>query len=200
MRYSQLWRISDDLWDNWNQLKDTFALCRVWAPYIGPNHWPDADMLPLGRIRIRGYEDGERRTRLGKDEQITMLTLWSIFRSPLMMGGDLPSLDPFSLSLLANQEILAVDQKSVHNRELFARGNQIAWAAEVPGTKDRYLAVFNLGEAPADVAVAWNELSVKGKCAVRDLWEKKNLGPFESTFTSKINPHGAGLYRVSPAK
>ena len=89
MRYSQLWRISDDLWDNWNQLKDTFALCRVWAPYIGPNHWPDADMLPLGRIRIRGYEDGERRTRLGKDEQITMLTLWSIFRSPLMMGGDL---------------------------------------------------------------------------------------------------------------
>lgn len=200
MRYSQLWRISDDFWDNWKQLKETFALCRVWAPYIGPNHWPDADMLPLGRIRIRGYEDGERHTRLTKDEQITVLTLWSILRSPLMMGGDLPSLDPFTLSLLTNEEVLAVDQKSTHNRELFLRGNQIAWAADVPGTKDRYLAVYNLDESPAEVTVAWSELGVSGKCAVRDLWEKKNLGAFESEFAPKIKPHGAGLYRLSPAK
>jgi alpha-galactosidase len=198
MRYCQLWRISDDFWDDWKQLKETFALCRVWAPYIGPNHWPDADMLPLGRIRIRGYEDGERHTRLTKDEQITTLTLWSIFRSPLMMGGDLPSLDPFTLSLLTNEEVLAVDQKSTHNRELFARGNQIAWVADVPGTKDRYLAVFNLAESPAEVVVAWSELGVKGKCAVRDLWENKRLGAFESRLARKINPHGAGLYRVSP--
>jgi len=200
MRYSQLWRISDDFWDNWKQLKETFALCRVWAPYIGPNHWPDADMLPLGRIRIRGYEDGERHTRLTEDEQITVLTLWSIFRSPLMVGGDLPSLDPFTMSLLTNEEFLGVDQKSRHNRELFARGNQIAWAADVPGTKNRYLAVFNLDESPAEVTVAWSELGLRGKCAVRDLWEKKNLGAFEGKFAPKINPHGAGLYRVSPAK
>jgi alpha-galactosidase len=200
MRNSQLWRISDDFWDNWKQLKETFALCRVWAPYIGPNHWPDADMLPLGRIRIRGYEDGERHTRLTKDEQITMLTLWSIFRSPLMMGGDLPSLDPFTLSLLTNEEVLAVDRRSMNNRELFARGNQIAWAADVPGTKERYLAVFNLDESPAEVAVAWSELGVNGRYAVRDLWEKKNLGTFESKFAPRINPHGAGFYRVSPTQ
>ena len=198
MRYSQLWRISDDFWDNWKQLKETFALCRVWAPYIGPNHWPDADMLPLGRIRLRGYEDGERRTRLTQDEQITVLTLWSIFRSPLMMGGDLPSLDPFTLSLLSNEEVLAVDQRSTLNRELFARGHQIAWAADVPGTKEKYLAVFNLHESPAAVAVAWSELGLTGTCVVRDLWKKQNLGAFESDFAPRINPHGAGLYRVRP--
>ncbi len=200
MRYSQLWRISDDVWDNWKQLKETFALCRVWASYIGPNHWPDADMLPLGRIRIRGYADGERRTLLTKDEQITMLTLWSIFRSPLMIGGDLPSLDPFTLSLLTNEEILAVDQESARNHELFARGNQIAWVADGPGTKNRYLAVLNLDESPAEVTVAWNELGMNGKCAVRDLWEKKNLGAFESAFAPTISPHGAGFYRVSPGR
>ena len=200
MRYSQLWRISDDFWDNWKQLRETFALCRAWAPYIGPNHWPDADMLPLGRIRIRGYEDGERHTRLTKDEQIMMLTLWSIFRSPLMMGGDLPSLDPFTLSLLTNEEVLAVDQRSTYNRELFVRGNQIAWLASVPETKDKYLALFNLDESPEEVAVGWSELGVNGRCSVRDLWTKKKLGAFESKFASHINPHGAGLYLVSPAK
>ena len=200
MRYSQLWRISDDFWDNWEQLRETFALCRAWAPYIGPNHWPDADMLPLGRIRIRGYEDGERHTRLTKDEQITMLTLWSIFRSPLMMGGDLPSLDPFTSSLLTNEEVLAVDQNSTHNRELFVRGNQIAWVADVPETEDKYLAVFNLDDSPEEVAIAWRELGVNAKCWVRDLWEKKNLGLFESKFAPNISPHGPGLYRLSTAE
>lgn len=200
MRYSQLWRITDDLWDNWRQLKDTFARCRVWAPYIGPNHWPDADMLPLGRIRIRGYEDGERQTRLTQDEQTAMMTLWSIFRSPLIMGGDLPSLDAFTFSLLTNEEVLAVDQSSLRNRELFARGEQVTWVADVPGMKARYLAVFNLGETPAEVAVTLSEMGVNGKCTVRDLWKKKNLGEYEGKFAPRINPHGAGLFRVSPGE
>jgi alpha-galactosidase len=149
-------------------------------PHMGPIH----RTKPLagrryaspGRIRICGYEDGERHTRLTKDEQITVLTLWCIFRSPLMMGGDLPSLDPFTLSLLTNEEVLAVDQKSTHNRELFARGNQIAWVADIPQTKDKYLAVFNLGGSPEEVAVAWSELGINNKGSVRDLWEKEEPG------------------------
>jgi len=200
MRHAQLWRISDDVWDDWKLLKEQFAFCRAWAPYIGANHWPDADMLPLGRIRIRGFQDGERQTRFTKDEQITMLTLWSIFRSPLMMGGDLVNLDPFTLSLLTNVEVLAVDQKSARNRELFARGDQIAWSAQVPGTEDKYLAVFNLGEVSAEIAVTWSELGASNKCAVRDLWAGKNLGAFEGKFAPNISPHGARLYRVSPAR
>ena len=109
---ANLWRISGDFWDDWSSLKEQFALCRVWAPYVVPEHWPDADMLPLGRLRIRGYKDPERRTRFTPAEQRTHLTLWAIFRSPLMMGGDLPTLDAATLELLTNAEVIVVDQDS----------------------------------------------------------------------------------------
>ena len=197
-RYSQMWRISGDMWDNWPEVKDQFGYCRLWAPYIGPNHWPDADMLPLGRLRLRGFQDKPRQTRLTQDEQRTLMTLWSIFRSPLMMGGDLPSLDSFTLSLLTNREVLAVDQHSSHNHLLFTRGTEIAWVADVPGTKQKYVALFNLGKTPATIAVSWNQLGLGGKSAVRDLWQKKNLGDFSRSFEVEIHPHGAGLYKISP--
>lgn len=198
---ANLWRISGDFWDDWNSLKRQFALCRAWAPYIVPNHWPDADMLPLGRLRIRGYEDPVRQTRFTPAEQRTHLTLWSIFRSPLMMGGDLPTLDAATLALLTNPEVLAVDQHSNHNRELFSRGNQVAWAADVPGSPDQYIAIFNLDDhAPAEVTVQWSELGLGGKCQVRDLWEKKSLGVVDTAFAPKIESHGAGLYRITPVR
>ena len=200
-RYAQLWRISGDIWDDWKQVKKQFDYCREWIAHIGPNHWPDADMLPLGRISLRGFKEGERHSRLTGDEQTTLMTLWSIFRSPLMMGGDLPTLDPFTLSLLTNEEVLAVDQQSAGNHELFARGNHLAWSADVPGTPDKYLAVFNLADdEPAEVAVSWKELGLNGKCAVRDLWQKKSLGLFEDRFAPVVKPHAAGLYRIVPAR
>jgi len=88
-RHAELWRISDDVWDKWKNLKEQFALCRAWAPHIVPGHWPDADMLPLGRIAIRADTHNDRHTNFTKDEQFTLMTLWSIFRSPLIFGGDL---------------------------------------------------------------------------------------------------------------
>jgi hypothetical protein len=196
---AQMWRISDDFWDNWKSLKGQFALCRAWAPYVGPDHWPDADMLPLGRIRIRGFRGGERHTRFTPAEQRTLLTLWAIFRSPLMMGGDLPTLDAVTLGMLTNDDMLSVDQHSTHNRELFTRGNQVAWAADAPGGRVKYLAVFNLDDqAPAEVTVRWSELGAGNQCAVRDLWERKALGVVDAAFAPKIEPHGAGLYRITP--
>jgi len=198
---ANLWRISGDFWDNWKSLKAQFALCRAWARYVGPNHWPDADMLPLGRLRIRGYNDPERQSRFTPAEQRTHLTLWAIFRSPLMMGGDLPTLDAATLEMLTNPEMLAVDQHSSHNRELFTRENQVAWAADVPGSRDKYLAVFNLDDqATTEVSVSWSELGLGKRWAVRDLWEKKDLGIVDAAFAPKIEPHGAGLYRITPKR
>ncbi|HEX5411685.1 MAG TPA: glycoside hydrolase family 27 protein [Terriglobia bacterium] len=193
---SQMWRISDDMWDNWTEVRNQFGYCRLWAPHIGPEHWPDADMLPLGLLRLRGFDDGPRLSRLTHDEQITLMTLWSIFRSPLMMGGDLPTLDPFTRSLLTNQEVIAVDQHSSGNRLLFTRGNQIAWTAEIPRTRQKYLALFNLGESPEEITVSWRELGMAGKVPARDLWKKETLGSFDKQFSARIPPHGAGLYRV----
>ena len=196
---ANLWRISGDFWDNWKSLRKQFALCRAWAPYIRANHWPDADMLPLGRIRVRGFEDPVRQTHFTPAEQQTHLTLWAIFRSPLMMGGDLPTLDAATLAMLSNPEMLAVDQHSARNRELFSRGTQVAWVADAPLARDKYLAVFNLDDhAAAQISVAWSELGLGNKCSVRDLWAKRDLGTMDTKFAPQIEPHGAGLFRIAP--
>ncbi|HPC95715.1 MAG TPA: glycoside hydrolase family 27 protein [Sedimentisphaerales bacterium] len=198
--HANLWRISDDFWDRWVDILEMFERCRNWAPHSGPGHWPDADMLPLGRISIRGERGDDRRTRLTRDEQITLMTLWSIFRSPLMFGGDLPSNDEFTLSLLTNDEVLAVNQNSTNNRQLYRRDGLIAWAADIPDSNDKYVALFNTRDAneAASVNVPFDMVGLQGCCLVRDLWGRKDLGAFSDEFGASIPSHGAGLYRIGP--
>ncbi len=198
---AQLWRISGDFWDRWVDLRKQFDLGRKWTGHTGPNGWADADMLPLGRIAIRGERGNDRMSLLTKDEQVTLMTLWSIFRSPLMMGGDLPSNDEFTLKLLTNREVLAVNQQSTNNRELYARGNQIAWVADVPRSSDKYLAVFNVSDdaTPMEIKVDCKELGQAGSCKVRDLWAGRNMGVTKE-IVATVNSHGSRLYRVSPVR
>ncbi|HEV3275680.1 MAG TPA: glycoside hydrolase family 27 protein [Terriglobia bacterium] len=198
--WSQMWRISDDMWDDWKEVAAQFKLTGNWARSSGPNHWPDADMLPLGRLRLRGFDDPPRASRLTHDEQTTLMTLWCIFRSPLMMGGDLPTLDSWTASLLENPEILAVDQSSTGGHEVFNRDSRVAWAADAPGGRSKYVALFDTGDVGADVAVAWREIGVSGKQNVRDLWARRDLGTFDDSFPARLNPHGAGLYELKPGK
>src|SRR5260221_10370151 len=139
-----MWRVSDDLWDSWDLLKPQFVHAAKWQGLSGPGHWPDLDMLPLGRISIRGERDADRLSRLTHDEQKTLMTLWAIFRSPLMMGGDLPSLDDFTRSLLTHREVLDVNQGCEESRQFSRNKNQVIWTARIPDSKDFYLAVFNL--------------------------------------------------------
>lgn len=138
VRHANLWRISDDFWDHWPALWEQFERLHQWTPFRGPGHWPDADMLPLGVL-----EFGTRTTRFTRDEQITLMTLWCIARSPLMFGGDLTRLDGWTFSLLTNREVLAVNQHSRNNRQLFRHDDLIAWIADVPNAPDRYLALFH---------------------------------------------------------
>jgi alpha-galactosidase len=140
---ANLWRLTGDFWDNWSELKDHFEICHQWSPWVGNGNWPDADMLPLGRIGIRAENGDDRLSRLTQDEQTCLMTLFAIFRAPLMFGGDLPSNDPFTLSLLTNKEVLAVNQHSINNHQLYRENNQVAWMADDPGTGDRFLALFN---------------------------------------------------------
>lgn len=196
-QHANLWRISADFWDEWPQLKKQFEICAEWAPSIGPGHWPDADMLQIGRLSRRGPSGFERDSRLTREEQITHITLWAIFRSPLMMGGDLTMMYPFTLSLLRNEEVLAVNQNSANNRQLFRRGNHVVWIADVPDKKEKYLAVFNLGEdKETPVYVLLSDLGIEGECKIRDLWKHKDLGNFDKSFLPLIPRHGAGLYRI----
>lgn len=200
VQHANLWRISDDFWDRWQDIEEMFGRCKNWAPYSGPGHWPDADMLPLGRISIRGERGPDRRTRFTRDEQITLMTLWSIFRSPLMFGGDLPSNDDFTLSLLTNDEVLAVNQTCTNSRELLNDNGLIVWVADVPESQDKYVALFNTrdGEQAVSVGVVLDSLGLQGQCSVRDLWAKKDLGEIAGKFSASVSSHGAGLYRISP--
>jgi hypothetical protein len=195
---ANLWRISDDFWDQWPALLAQFTRLDRWSAFAGPGHFPDADMLPLGTIDL-----GRRRTHFTPDEQRTLLTLWSIARSPLILGADLTKLDEATLALITNDAVLAVDQASSGNRQLFRRGDLAAWVADVPGSPDKYLAVFNLADgagaaAGQAVPVKLADLGLAGAGQVRDLWKGTDLGQFTAEFSPKIPRHGAGLYRVSP--
>ena len=149
MRHANQWRISGDFWDDWEALYAQFDRVRKWAPFAGNGHFPDADMLPLGIVQMN------RPTKFTREEQTTLMTLWSMARSPLILGGDMTKLDPFTLSLLTNDEVLAIDQNSSNNHQLFARDNSIGWLADVPNSRDKYLALFNVGDtAPFDASKA----------------------------------------------
>jgi len=197
--YAHLWRISGDFWDDWKALKHTFELARPWIPHSGAGSWPDLDMLPLGRIGVRAEVGEPRWSNFTRDEQRTVLTFWAILRSPLMFGGNLPDNDEWTLSLLTNDEVLAVNQASAYNREIFVRGDARANAADVPGTKTRYVAMFNTGDkGPIEVRVPLASLGISGKCALRDLWQKKDLAPVENDVMAKLAAHASVLYRLQP--
>ena len=138
-----MFRTSNDFWDNWPQLKNQFTILERWAGLGVPGCWPDGDMLPLGKIGLRAERGEPRWSGFTKDEQYTLMTLFSIFRSPLMFGGDLPSNDEFTLSLITNKEVLNVNQNSANGKQLFRENDLIAWTADDPKTGDKYLALFN---------------------------------------------------------
>jgi len=194
---ANMWRMWDDFWDRWQDLKTASARMAPWIEFVKPGNWPDADMLPLGRIGIRAERGDDRMARLTHDEQRTLMALWSIFRSPLMFGGDLPSNDPWTLDLLTNDEVLAANQKGDHPRLLFTRGDKVAWTSDA-GPRARYLAVFNLAdEGTAEVPIEWKDLGIEGTYTVRDLWEKKNLGEAASRFAFHVPPHGTVMVKLS---
>ncbi|MDV3455642.1 glycoside hydrolase family 27 protein [Sphingomonas sp. HF-S4] len=187
--HANLWRISDDFWDEWKLLLSQFKRLADWAPHLRPGAWPDADMLPLGLLAM-----GKRRTRFTPDEQRTMMTLWSIARSPLIMGGDLRALDADTLALLTNDEVLRVNQHGSEARQLFRTGNQVAWTSRDGDA--RYLALFNVGETADEVAADLTALGISGKARVRHLWAGSDLPDARGRIAVTLPAHGSALYRV----
>jgi alpha-galactosidase len=199
--HAQMWRISGDFWDRWVDLKNQFPRFNTWNKRVRPGHWPDGDMLPLGHIGIRAERGDPRMSLLTHDEQTTLMTLWSIARSPMMFGGHLPDNDPFTLSLMTNDEVLGVDQKATSSKQLFANGNQVAWVAELPGSKAKYLAVFNTGDTETEkVRVNWSDLGLPAKCVIRDVWTHKDEGTVQDGRAFDVKPHASGFYRITPVE
>jgi len=137
MNHANMWRITDDFWDRWGLLLAMFERLDAWTPYRGLGHFPDADMLPIGIV------DFKRPTNFTKDEQYTLMSMWAIGRSPLIFGGDMTKLDDFTKEMLTNPEMLKVNQQSINNRQVSRDKNLIVWTADVPNSKDKYVALFN---------------------------------------------------------
>ncbi len=192
-RYAQMWRISDDFWDEWPLLEAQFTRLENWNAHRVPGGWPDADMLPLGRLAL-----GARDTKFTPDEQRTLMTLWSIARSPLIMGGDLRHLDRPTLDLLTNPEVIAVNQASYANQPHFVEDGIRVWSARVPGSQDRYLALFNTDKTERSVQLRLDMIALNGPVGVRDLWARRDLERASGTLVTRVPSHGAALYRLTP--
>jgi alpha-galactosidase len=204
-RFAQMWRISDDVWDVWYSrknfpqgVKNQFARAALWAGVARLGHWPDADMLPLGSLRPAAGWDEPRETRLTHDEQRTLLNLWGIFRSPLIMGGNLLLADTWTTSLLTNREVIAVDQHSKDNHQVITTEDVVIWTARPEAGRDSYVAVFNISDIAQTVRYAWSDLGLAAPSyKLRDLWQHAEVGSATSLKVT-LPPHASVLYRATP--
>jgi len=196
---SNMWRITDDFWDDWDALYNMFSRAEQWCTHTGAGHWPDADMLPIGPIR-KDYDKSDH-TKFTKDEQITMLTLWGIFRSPLMIGGEMTGFDDFTMSLITNEEILKMHRNSRHSHQV--------WRKELDGTEHilwtsasteggLYIAVFNTGNNNSNININLSDVEIYNNADVLELWSCEKLSN-TSTINVKLNKHGTKAYYITQA-
>ncbi|MGO8836224.1 MAG: putative Ig domain-containing protein [Limisphaerales bacterium] len=196
--HANLWRVSGDFWDNWKSLDHEFTLAARWHDYVGAGHWPDADMLPVGHLSVGNRSVGhDRYTALTRDEQLTLLSLWCLLPSPLMVGANLPDNDDWTLALLINPEVIAVNQNAL-GQPAQRLTNTLAgvevWTRKL-ADKSLAVGIFNRGKAAVSVNLVWHDLGLRAKPEVRDLWLRKDLNR-QKNFTAELLPHGCVLLRV----
>lgn len=194
--HAGMWRMADDFWDNWKEVLKMFDYAKSWEGTGRPGHWPDCDMIQIGKLSKRGPVGPERYSRFTEDELCTHMTFWSIYRSPLMLGGHLPENRDLELNLFTNDEVLSVNQHGDNPRQLYKNEGSMVWVSGVQGTEDMYVGLFNIGEKAHEVSVDLSSLGFKGNVSVRNLWKKADAGVFTGRYTQTIHPHGAALLRI----
>lgn len=194
-QHAQMWRISGDFWDEWPQLLKMFDLLERWNPHMGGGCWPDADMLPVGVLNVRRNPPVPVRvSRFTQEEQQTLMTLWCMARSPLMIGADVRVLDPLTFKILTNPEVLAINQRSRANR-LFARiESRIIWRAE--DDQAVYLALFNTSDKPeTQIMVNRREAGIADAARIHELWTRQIIEPQGEWVGMVVPPHGARILK-----
>lgn len=195
-KYANMWRVTGDFWDHWEQLKDMFDRCEKWSAFVQKGCYPDCDMLPLGWIGKEFLQ--ERRTRFTQAEQETMMTLWCICHSPLFLGAELTRLEEDTLALITNEEVLRLDQ-AMNNRvfQLQKEKDKVIWISEEPQGGEVYVALFNLKDESADLELPEEllknqHLSFSKTETSFDVWKKADVETQQSYETA---PHGVRLLR-----
>lgn len=191
--HANMWRMVNDVWDQWGDLVHLMEVAQKWYPYIGNGTWPDCDMIPLGHIAIRGERGKDRMTRLTHNEQYSLMAFFSIFRSPLFFGGDLPSMDNFTLSLLTNRKVLEMHEQSEGVRQLFQRNGQLAIASNNKSHKASYLALFNISDTTQKMKVNLKTYRIQKRRKLEDLWSGKIMAQHGNSVEVMLQPHACKL-------
>jgi hypothetical protein len=203
-----MWRVSEDVWDIWDSksaqkfpqsIKNQFERASAWDHFkFAPGHWPDMDMLPLGELRPSPGWGDPRHTRLTPDEQRTLITLWAMSRSPLILGANLTLVDDATLRLLTNRTVLRIDQRAQASGETYHVGALLIRRAELPPERNPtpVVALFNLGDTPLVVDMNTTDLGLrKGSrktIPITDVWTGKNLDQINRVHLT-LAPHACVL-------
>lgn len=202
-----LWRTTGDITDTWASMAGIGFSQDQCSPYAGPGQWNDPDMLVVGQV---GWGPSLRQSRLTPDEQYTHISLWCLLSAPLLIGCDLSRLDPFTLNLLTNDEVIAVNQDELGKQAVCVRKDSLyqAWAKPL---MDGSIAVgiFNSGNnspvnsfywgeitPPATLILNWKDLGIDGTFKVRDLWRQQENGEFNGRYSAEVPYHGVALVKV----
>lgn len=202
-QHATMWRITGDFWDEWDQLRDMFDQLAAWAGFQRNGAYPDADMLPLGHIALRSTEHhvGDRWTRFTRDEQVTMMSLWSIARSPLMVGCELRDTDDWTLKLLTNREVWEMLRNTFGNHEIARSGDGVIWMARHTDGRSLYLALFNWSEGERTLRVPEGVLDPRYAVVdVLDVWTHANETRHVQDLAAPVAPHGAVVWRITPER
>ena len=194
-KFANMWRVTDDFWDNWDLLKDMFTRCELWESHVSKGCYPDCDMLPLGMVG-KGFGQ-ERETMMTKEEQKTMMTLWCIFGSPLMLGAEMTKMDDWTVSLLTNEKILAMLTVDCVPKQIYRDEKKAVWMAYNQQEEQCHVALFNLSEETKEVGVYLKEIcSTNTNRELEELWSGERSKVNGAYISADIPPHGCKVYLV----
>jgi len=192
-----LWRVTGDITDTWPSMSAIGFQQTGHEKFAGPGHWNDTDMLVVGMVGW-GEAHTPRPTQLTPNEQLTHISLWALQAAPMLIGADLSQADAFTIDLLGNREVLAINQDALGKaaRRVSNDGWTEAWARALEdGTSA--VGLFNRSPEPAQVSVKLSDLGLSGSQPVRDVWTHQDRGTTSSdAFTATVPRHGVVLVKL----
>jgi len=198
-QHANMWRMADDFWDSWKEMLKMFDYAKSWEGIGGPGHWPDCDMIQIGKVSKRGPVGPERYSKFTDDELVTHMTFWCIYRSPLMLGGNLPENREIEEKLFSNEEVLRVNQEGANPRQLYKQDGSMIWMSDAPDG-GKYVALFNISDGGKAVTLDFALTGIRKKAVIRDLWKQTDLGTFAKKCAITIPAHGAVLLKLASSK
>ncbi|MBI5821204.1 MAG: alpha-galactosidase [Verrucomicrobia bacterium] len=206
-KWANCWRTTGDIWDHWNEnsaewqygISEIGFIQERWAPFAAPGHWNDPDMLVLGYV---GWGPKLHQTRLTPNQQYSHISMWCMLSAPLLIGCDMDRLDPFTLNLLSNDEVLALNQDAL-GRQAVRVGANGAVDIYLKDLEDGSKALGFFNRSTAEETVVYNKLGrvgLPGKQQVRDLWRQKDLADVKDSVKVTVPAHGVVLLKLTAAK